>query len=518
MQDIVEQLLSYIRGIWRQRWYALLVAWTLSIAGWAFVIYQPDQYEATARVQVDSYSILQPLLNDMTVPVSSPERIRQLQQTIKSRPNLEKVVRTADLDLKTTSDGEFDKVVNQLEKNLNFRRAGNNELYFISYTDDDPAQAKRVVQALLNLFIEKALGDTRQDTNSAQRFLEKQIDEYSQRLLESENRLKDFKRKNLGLMPEQGKDYYQRLQEANSRVEEAELELRQAENLAAELQRQLTGESPTFGMMAPPSVTTSVPELDSRIARLQSNLDELLTRYTDKHPDVVNTRSRIDELLKQRQEALKAGASATTGGMPLETNPVFQQLKISASEAEARAASLRVKVAEYRAKAEELDKKVYILPQIEQELGQLTRDYDVTKQNYDKLIQKREQARISQDREQNTSDISFKVIDPPRVPPEPVGPNRLLLLSGVFAVALGAGFAVALVISQVLSTFDSPRMLMQQMQVPVFGTVSLVLSPQAQRIRRVKNWVFLALISALLPVYGGLVYLQTIARVSGSGS
>lgn len=513
MQDIFELILSYIRGIWRQRWYALLVTWTLSIAGWAFVVYLPDQYEANTRVQVDTFSMLQPLLNDMTVPVSSPERIRQLQQTIMARPNIEKVVRTADLDLKATSDAEFERVVTSLEKELNFRRAGNNDLYYISYKNEDPAQAKRVVQALLNLFIEKALGDSRQDTNSAQRFLEKQIEEYSERLNESETRLKEFKRKNLGLMPEQGKDYYQRLQEAKSRAEEAELELRQAENLAAELNRQLTGESPTFGMMAPPTVTTSVPELDSRVSRLQSTLDDLLTKYTDKHPDVVNTRARIDELLAQRREAIKAGASQTSSA-PIETNPVFQQLKIAAGEAEARAASLRVKVADYRARAEELDKKVFVLPQIEQELSQLNRDYDVTKANFEKLIAKREQARISQDRQQNTSDISFKVIDPPRVAPEPVGPNRLLLLSGVFIGALGAGFAVALVISQVLSTFDSPRLLMQSMRVPVFGTVSLVLSPQAQKVRTIKNWLFLALISALLPVYGGLVYLQTIARVS----
>lgn len=511
MQDVIEQVLSYLRGIWRQRWYALLVTWSVCIAGWAFVMHMPDQYQATTRVQVDTYSMLQPLLNDMTVPIAAPERVRQLQQTILARPNLEKVIRSSDLDLKATTDSEFEELVRDLEKNIQFRRAGNNDLYSISYQADDPTMAKRVVQSLLNLFIEQALGDSRQDTDSAQRFLDRQIEEYAQRLADSENRLKEFKRKNLGLMPEQGKDYYQRLQEARSAAEEAELELRQAENLADELRRQLQGEDPTFGMVQAPKVSANIPELDGRISRLQGQLDELLTRFTDKHPDVVNTRARIAELQQQKQDAIKAGGGFMSGGS-LDTNPVYQQLKISLSEAEARSASLRTKVADYRNRAQELDKKVFILPQVEAELAQLDRDYNVTKDNYDKLISKREQARISQDRDQNTSDVKFQVIDPPRVPPEPAGPNRPLLLSGVFAGALGAGFAVALLISQILSTFDNPKLLMQALQVPVLGTVSMVLSPRAESIRKMKNWVFLGLAMLLFPVYGGLLYMQTAGR------
>ncbi len=510
MQDIIEQLFSYVRGMWRQRWYALLVTWLVAIVGWIVVIKLPDQYQATTRVQVDTYSMLQPLLNDMTVPVTAPERVRQLQQTILARPNLEKVVRTADLDLKSNSEAEFEELLEDLEKNIQFRRAGNNDLYSITYQANSPDTAKKVVQALLNLFIEQALGDSRQDTDSAQRFLDRQIEEYAVRLNETETRLKDFKRKNLGLMPEQGRDYYQRLQDANKLVEEAQLELRQAENLAAELRRQLQGEDPTFGMVSPPKVSANVPELDLRISRLQQQLDELLTKYTDKHPDVINTRNRIAELDQQKAEALKAGGGFSSGGS-LETNPVYQQLKISLSEAEARSASLRTKVAEYKSRAAELDKKVFILPQVEAELAQLNRDYDVTKDNYDKLMQKRELARISQDRDQNTTDVKFQVIDPPRVPPEPSGPNRPLLLSGVFAGALAAGLGVAFLISQILSTFDSPKILMNTLQIPVFGTVSMVLSPKAARVRQIKNWVFLGLTLTLLPVYAVLIYLQTLA-------
>ncbi len=511
MQDVIEQLLGYLRGIWRQRWYALLMAWLLCIGGWAFVLQLPDEYEAAAKVQVDTSSILVPLLRDMAVQGSSTlAQLRQMQETILSRPNLEKVMRDADIDLEARDEAEQEELLKSVQKNLQFSRTSDEGLYTIKFRDPDPNRARKVVQALLNLFIEQTLGGSRQDTAEAQRFLDRQIEEYKVRLDEADARLREFKRKNIGMMPDQGRDYYQRMQEAQRQLDEAELEMRQAENLSNELKRQLAGEEPSFGMVQSAPTAAAVPELDSRIAAIQKQLDDLTVRYTEKHPDVVNARTRLKELQDQRQEILKAGGGSSMVGV--ESNPVYQQLRISSGEAEARLAALRVKVTDYRARVQDLEKRVYVLPQIEEELRQLNRDYTVTKDNYDRFVAKREQARISQDREENTSAINFRVIESPRVPPTPVGPNRVLFLSGVLAAGLGAGVAVAFLISQILSTFDNPKQLMQALQVPVLGTVSLVLSPRAERMRKIKNLIFLCLGVALLPVYGALLYLQTAGR------
>lgn len=511
MQEIIEQLASYLRGMWRQRWYALLVAWTFCIVGWATVLQLPDQYEAGARVHINTETLLQRLVRDIDAGEDTSDRVRVITQTLLSRPNLDKIVRMTDMDIQIKDEAAQEQAMRMLEKKVKIARAGSHDIFSISYSDTDPMLAKKIVQALLTLFVENTLGESREETDAAQRFLDKQIGEYEQRLNEAEGNLKEFKRKNVGRMPEQGKDYYARLQDANNVLREAELELRQAENQAGELRRQVSGEEPTFGMVAPPVQSVSVPAIDNRVHAMQERLDELLLHYTDKHPDVINARNMIADLEKQKAETLKAmatqggGAAAATG---LDSNPVYQQLRISLGEADARVASLKVKVEEYKTRAKELQDMVFVLPQVEAELAALNRDYEVNKQKYDQLIEKREATRISQEREVSANDVQFRIVDPPRVPPEPSGPNRLLFMSLVLVGGLGAGLFVALVLSQVLSTFDNPKDLMTALQIPVLGSVSYILSPSALRRRRLKNLSFAALCIFLLPVFGALIFLQ----------
>lgn len=509
MQDIIEQIASYLRGMWRQRWYALLVAWTFCIVGWAIVLQLPDQYEATTRVHINTETLLQRLVRDMAPGEDTSDRVRVITQTLLSRPNLEKILRMTDLDIQIKDEAEHEAAMRALESKVQLSRSGSHDLYMISYTNTDPMLAKKIVQAILTLFMENTLGESREETDAAQKFIDKQVADYELRLNEAENKLKEFKRKNVGQMPEQGKDYYSRLQESNGALREAELELRQAENQANELRRQVSGEEPTFGMAAPPvQAVIAVPALDNRIQAMQGRLDELLLQYTEKHPDVINTKSMIADLEKQRKEALKSVASPGGGSPGLEENPVYQQLRISLGEADARVASLKVKVEEYRARAKQMQDMVFVLPQVEAELVALNRDYQVNKEKYDQLIEKREATRLSQQREESASDVQFHIIDPPRVPPEPSGPNRVLYMSMVLGGGLAAGLFVALVLSQVLSTFDNPRDLMNALQIPVLGTVSYILSPAALKRGRVKNLAFVTLSVFLLPVYSGLVYLQ----------
>lgn len=509
MQEIIEQLASYVRGMWRQRWYALLVAWTFCIVGWAVVLQLPDQYEASARVHINTETMLQRLVRDMTPSEDTSDRVRLITQTLLSRPNLQKILRMTDLDIQIKDDSEQEAALHALETKVQLTRAGNQDLYSISYSNADPMLAKKIVQAFLTLFQESTLGESREETDSAQKFIDKQISEYEERLKTAENNLKEFKRVNVGKMPEQGKDYYVRLQESNTALREAELELKQAEFQASELRRQTTGEEPTFGMVTPPpTAQASVPAIDSRIQAMQERLDELLLQFTEKHPDVVNTKAMIKDLEKQKEDQLKSMASQGIAAPSLNENPVYQQLRIALGEADSRVASLKVKVDEYKVRAKEMQDMVYVLPQIEAELAALNRDYQINKEKYDKLIGTRESARISQERDESSNEVQFRVVDPPHVPPLPAGPNRILLMSVVLFAGLGAGLFVALVLSQVLSTFDNPRDLMNALQLPVLGTVTYILSATAMKRRRAKDIAFIALSVFLLPVFGSLVYLQ----------
>ena len=117
-------------------------------------------------------------------------------------------------------------------------------LYTLAYNDPEPEKAKRVVQSLASIFVESSLGDKRKDTDSAKKFIDDQIQVYQKKLEEAENRLKEFKLKNISIQTTEGKDYFGRVSEVSALRERSKLELREAENSRDALKRQIVGEEP----------------------------------------------------------------------------------------------------------------------------------------------------------------------------------------------------------------------------------------------------------------------------------
>jgi len=519
MNEIIEQVFDYLRGIWRNRWYALGCAWLICLVGWAVVFKLPDQYQASARVFVDTQSILRPLLQGLTVEVNPDTQIGLVARTLLSRPNLEQVVLRSGflesgLDAQARDSVVMDRLLNRLSEQVKLVGAvgtgrENPNLYTITFEDRDPQRAKKVIEAVVAVFAEKLVGDTREDAEAARRFLDDQVSQYEDRLREAENRLKEFKLRNVGRMPSEGQTYNTRLQQAATDLSSVRLELTQAENRRNSLQQQM-GEALQQQLRGDGEVV--VLPIDQRIQTLEQNLDELLIKFTDKHPDVDILRKTIADLKKQReQDRLRYAANlAESGGNARSqgVNTVYQQLKVRLAEEEANVASLRVRVDEYMKRYRELQEQVSTLPKIEADLAALNRDYEVNRQQHDQLLARRESARLSQEAEQSKQDIRFKIIDPPQVPLKPTGPKRLLLMTMVLGAGLGAGLGLGFLIAQLRPTFDSRRSLMRIADFPVYGSVGLVLSPAAQRSARLQTVFYASLVGVLLLTYAGLVVVQ----------
>lgn len=514
MQDLIAQISSYARGMWRYRWYAQMVAWPVCFAGWLVVFMLPNQYEATARVFVDTQSMLRPLLQGLAVQTNTGEQVQMMTRTLLSRPNIEKIARMADLDLQAKTPEDMEALLNRLTKRIVLTNGGRENIFSISFTHSDPQMARQVVQSLLTLFVESSLGDTRKDTSAAQRFLEEQIKDYETRLLAAEDRLKEFKRQNVSVMPSEGRGYYDRLSAENAVLERSKLELHEAERRRDELQRQLSGEEPSFGMvLQPPQPRAVASQGESRIQTLESKLDDLLLRYTEEHPDVIVMRKQLEEqraLEKKRQEGTQVKQVARTPS--LETNPVYQQLKLALGDAEATVASLQVRVKEYENRVIRLNKLVDTVPQVEAELARLNRDYAINKQNYESLITRRESAKISEEAAQSSDNLKFKIVDPPRVPLAPVAPNRPLLASAVLFAGIGAGVLFTLFMSQIKLVFDNYRTVMAETKVPVLGYVSMVWNDAERRKYRIDIFTYTAMTAALIVIYAFYVAMHIFAN------
>jgi len=516
MDDLIRQVLNYLHGMWRRRWAGLAVAWLVALAGSAAVFRMPDMYEASARVFVDTQSILRPLMSGLAVQPDTDQQVAILSRTLISRPNIEKLVRMADLDLTVKSPMEREALIDRLLRTLSVKRAERENFYTIAYRDSNRIEAQRVVQALLSIFMESSLGDKRRGSDTARRFIEEQIKAYEKKLEEAENRLKEFKLKHMTLMGPSGKDYFTQMGALSEDLTKARMDLRAAEQSRDALKRELAGEDAVFlprETQGAPHVSPA-PEIDARIESLKRSLDELLRRFTDEHPDVVGTRRIIEQLEEQKRQELQAqrkaaAANPKTPAMNAAVNPVFQQLKMAQAEAEANVAAIHARVSDLEARFRQMQSAARSLPQVEAELAQLNRDYEVQKRNYEGLVSRRESAAISNDLDATASVADFRIIDPPSVPSQPAAPNRMLLLVLVLVVALGAGLCMSFVVSQVLPTFHEARTLREFTQRPVLGTVTLRSNPKVRLKQLRRAWLFAGGVAGLVCLFAGAMLVLT---------
>lgn len=501
MKETLAELLSYVWGVWRFRWLALVAAWLIAIVGWLFVYQMSESYVATARVYVDSNNLLRPLLKGLTVQPDTNQRIAMMSRTLLSRPNLEKVVRMTDLDLEIESDLEKEKLLEHLQEAISLEgERGNESLYSIAVTDQNRDMARKITQALLTVFIESSLSEKREDNTGAQGFLKEQIADYEIRLEAAESRLAAFKQRHVGSLPGSEGDFYQRLDQARQDLSTAQLELQETQNRRRELQRQIKGEKPVYSA----SGEALNSPLDERIRALNARVDELLTRFTEFHPEVRHALGLIEELeAQQQEEAVLAMASEKTP-VGLAASPVYQGMRAMLAEAEAREAELQVRVREYERRKQELTERVNNIPVIEAELKQLNRDYEVVAAQHQELLERRESANLSQDLERNASDVTFRVVDPPFVPIKPSEPNKLLLNSLVLVLALGAGGALALSASMVKPVVVDQQSLIKLTGLPLLGAVELISTAQERRQEVMGLSLYAMLLAVLVAVYVGI--------------
>lgn len=517
MDELLRQALGILRATWRRRWIGVAVAWGVALVGAVVVARIPDRYEASARIYVDTQSVLKPLMQGLAVQPDINQQINMLARTLITRPNVEKLARISDLDHLAVTPADRDRLIDDLTRAIQISGGGRENLYNVTYRDVKPERARLVVQNLVSLFVESGLGDKRRDTEGARKFIDEQIKAYEVRLEEAENRVKEFKLRHLGMLDGGGKDYFGRIAALTEELAKLRVELRVAEQSRDSLKRGLADEEPNLLAEVPATANITVPELDTRIDAQRRQLDELMRRYTEEHPDVAATRRTIATLEAQRQqevEARRRAAAKAQAKSAAATNPVFQRIKIAMAEADSNVAALRARVNETQSRLAELRAAAGRIPQIEAEMAQLNRDYEVIKRNYDALVARREQASISEDVDTNAKLAEFRVIEPPRVSPKPVFPNRLALVPVVLLAALGAGVLAALVASQVFLTFDGLRSLRSVTQRPVLGSVSLIANDAMLRRARLLNTAFAGSVVGLIVMYGAwIVWLSVSSRV-----
>jgi polysaccharide chain length determinant protein (PEP-CTERM system associated) len=497
MNEQLTQIYGCLHGMWQYRWTALLIAWVISLAGWLYVMSMPNQYSAWAVVHVDTTSVMKPLLKGLALETDTKDDLQVMSRVLLNRENLLTVVRETDMNLKVDTPEAREGLIRGLASTIMLRgggrgkkRAPKSNIYEIYYHNKSPNLAYQVVSKLLNIMIEGTFSSSRMDTITAQKFLDTQIAEYERRLTQAEHELAEFKKENVGYMPDEKGGYYARLQRAQDALENTRSALRLAERRFAELSKQLKGEKPLLD--------------ESQLRQYQQQLGVLLNQFTEEHPDVQAIRSAIADM---RANKGSANDSVFAGDDRLaDYNPVYQVMKVDLSKAGVEIETLKAQLFEKKNRVKQLKGSIDVIPEVEARLSKLNRDYNVTSERYLNLVERREGVRLAQSAGQSTSDITFRIIEPPIVPLKPSGPKRLLLMTGVLMAAFGAGLGWSFINFLLQPTFISLQQVRLGTGLPLLGSVSMYMSPEHRKERRKQLASFLSATILLLCVYAGTVY------------
>ncbi len=476
MTELFNLVFHYLNALWKRRWIVLLGAWAVAVPGWLVVASMPSVYKSSSRIYVDTSSVLQPLLRGIAVQSDLQVQVQLMKQTLLSRPNLLEIARKTDYDLTATNDAQMEVLLDSIQSRTT---VGSNreDVFLIAFEDPDPQRAYDVVQALLSIFVEGNLGQTREDLDTAEEFIDRQIDDYERRLEEAEDRLATFKQEHIDVVLGEG-SYLGRATMANDRMELFEQDLGVAIAQRNLLQRELQEIPETL----PGELANTGPPDDTeyRLIELEAQLRQLLSQYTEKHPDVLILQRQLDALLA-KQEASRAalaasGDTAGPGASEEEVygapNPVYHQVKLQLIEIETEIENLRRRAATARTEAEALAAKAEEVPRVEAEFKRLNRDYDIIKTRHDQLLTRRESARMSRNRDAVGQQVQYRLIDPPSLPRQPSGPNRPLFLTTVLVFALGAGIGLGFLLVVLDTSFSTVPELREYTGLPVFGAVT----------------------------------------------
>lgn len=477
MQEQISEIFYYAKGALRYKWHGIVAAWMICLIGWVFVLALPNKYTSEAKVHVETRTMLQPLLQGMTIQSDVRGLLRVMQSLMFTQSNLEEIVKLSALDKQAKNDTDRLAMINRLKKDIEIN-GGIDDIFSIKYEALDPDTAKNVVQAVLTVFSEQTHKSTLSGADVAKKFIDEQIRDYETRLRNAEKARENFKRANYGLLPGEGGDQISQAQSIAGLLADAKMKLNENVSRRDVLQKQMNeirDSDEDWTVTDVQQQEQNLSEEETTIEVLKTRKKELLVRYTEKHPEIVSINKTI-ALMQQRKQSTVPETPQPVDPLvkpSVMANPYIQTIKVALNEAEAEVASAQSRVNELQQRVDKINNELNSRLTVETELQNLNRDYDAIKSNYQKLIESREQAKMSEKVDNQAEALKFKIADAPNKPLKSSSPNRVLLFSLILVAGAICGVGVALLLYFIRPTIMSTLQLRQLTGLPVLGSVSL---------------------------------------------
>jgi protein tyrosine kinase modulator len=433
----------------RRRWWVvggLVIVWSLA---WGATWVLPPKYRSETTILIAEPNVPE---NYVLPNVSSDpqEHLQTLTQQILSRTRLQRIIEDLNLYAAERRRVTMDDVVDQMRSDIKIDliqttgRKAELTAFKVSFAGPSAALAQQVATRLTSLFIEENLRARAQQSEQTTNFLENQLQDARARIEQQENRIRQFKGQHLGQLPSQVDTNVSILNALSARIANANEALNRAEQqklylstLLSQYRDMRTTETGTAAN--PPTLTP--PALDAEISRLKMQLADLQTRYTGQHPDLVDLRDRIAKTEKLKAQIEKEMASGKDADSAAADSPTTAQIASQLKANELEISNRKKEIAAAEAEMGKIQARLNSTPVLEQQLADLTRDYDQSRAYYTSLLAKKDQSQLATNLERGQQGEHFAVLDPPTLPATPDFPNRFKFSLAGLVIGLIAGLA-----------------------------------------------------------------------------
>ena len=503
MDQLEEQSGPSLQGWWlRLCHYRIWIAVSVFL-GWAIltavVWFIPARYRSETLILVEQQRVPEHYV-EPNISVDLQQRLQSMSEQILSRTRLTSIIEKFHLYDIDRHQADPDSLIEKMRKDISLDlvksesgRPDQIAAFKIAYSANSPVIAQQVTAELTSLFIEENLRNRQQLSEDTTTFLTTELDEARTNLEHQDQRLREFKSRYIGQLPEQTASNVQILAGLQNRLQGSTEALHQAEQQRLYLQSLYN----SYRMLSPqvstdPGKTSALPpthNLDLQLEKLKSDLADLSAKYTPMHPDIVRLKEQIaatEKLREQAEQEAKAVSSSPSQTVAAPADP-----RSPGSQVESQLKANEFEIANRNAEIKNIEKaidsyqaKLDLTPAREQELAAITRDHDQSLANYNSLLAKKNQSEMATNLEKRQQGEQFRMIDPPSLPQNPYFPNRLSFSLG--GIALGLGFGVAIML---VAEMSGPRIYGEQelrgvIDAPLLVTVPSLSTAREQRRNR----------------------------------
>jgi polysaccharide biosynthesis transport protein len=511
----LEQYVSIIR---RRRWYFLIPLFVGWLMVWGASWFLPSVYRSGTLILVEQPTVPSQYVVPNIASDNLQDRLQSITQQILSRTRLMRIIASQNLYSTGRHRLTQDEAIEQMRKDIEIELVHDRDqltAFNIYYSSHEPRAAQQVTKELTNLFITENLEARQEQSENTTRFLETHLEEARKSLSEQEERIREFKDQHLGDLPGQLQTNLQILSGLQTQLAAEQEALNRAKQQSVYLES-LLGQyrSVQRSSTSADSVSMGLSAVQQELDRLQARLADLSSHYTDRHPDVRKVREQIAKAQKMKQQItdeLKAKAAAPVTEDSSENGPrsdteiremapmgeLQSQLKVNRIEIanrERTSEDLKGRIAEYQAR---LNRE----PVREQQLADLTRNYDQSRANYESLLKKRNDSELATSLERRQQGEHFRILDPPSLPVKPFFPNRLKLSAIGLAVGLVLGGAVTAGAELIDDRLYSEKELKELLPVDVIAeipTIATAREEERQQTTARLGWVAVCLELAII--------------------